>query len=237
MLLSQIAIVPDSFPFVGAWVFGTSVAAKITYELIKANLAKDEVIKSKDEVIKSKDDIIKLFKAKIRSTEAELLAQVSKAQAVLANRILLESALDCHFSKSGTNQRNLKTLINSFISENVIENSKLRLKSFNHLNALQSYGISAREDDILRIFKDSAFEEKLYEPHQYRINPIASGLPAGVYLGGEEPFRTALALCMLLLQESGDTPYELLLLDLNGKPKCKLVSGTVQVIIREFIMI
>jgi hypothetical protein len=235
MLLSQIAIVPDSFPFVGAWVFGTSVAAKITYELIKANLAKDEVIKSKDEVIKSKDDIIKLFKAKIRSTEAEFLAQVSKAQAVLANRILLESALDCHFSKSGTNKRNLKTLINSFISENVIENSKLRLKSFNHLNALQSYGISAREDDILRIFMNSAFEGKLYE--QYRINPIASGLPAGVCLGGQEPFRTALALCMLLLQESGDTPYELLLLDLNGKPKCKLVSGTVQVIIREFIMI
>ena len=65
MLLSQFAIVQDSFPFVGTLVFVTSVAAKITYELIK----------SKDEVI-ALDDIIDFFRVNLRSTEANLLSEV-----------------------------------------------------------------------------------------------------------------------------------------------------------------
>ena len=225
----QVVSLSDSLPLLGSVAVGASLTFAFSMkEIIKA---KEETIKTKDDVVKGKDEQIDLLHANLKAAEASLLAVSSKAQAVMADRILLESALNFRFSKlPGPNTRSLKIMINIFISSELVENAALRPKALQHLQDLSKSGVRAREEDLLRLFKNSVFADKLSGPHHYALNPVNGNLPNGVCIGGDEPVATALAISMLILQESGDSSYPLLLLDSGGNASCRLMSGAVEVI-------
>jgi hypothetical protein len=203
-------------------------------------------LQDKDSILQQKVYLIRLLYTQARHAESNMLESASKAEAVIANRILLESALIYRFSRldyekilpaqpwtnalPGKDSRTLETMMSVFLKDQMMDGPNLKSTVRGKLQSLQAFGVGGREEDVVQLFNNSLFSEKLSEPRHYCMHSIDSGLPPGVCIGGEEPVATGMALSMLRLQETGDTRYNILVIDSTGTPRCKLMYGRVQVI-------
>ena len=119
---------------------------------------KDALIQQKDVVIKSKEEITNLLNYNLQVSNSKCLELSSWAKPVMANSILLWSVLNCRFSKSGTNTLTFKTMMNTFIQSDIMENSALLQESLQYLKNLAKFGLCAKEGNLLKLFSKFAFQ-------------------------------------------------------------------------------
>jgi hypothetical protein len=183
--------------------------------------SKEKELASKDRELAAKDGELAAKNALLTATEMQLLQVQARTQAMSASRIVLETALRS-YGKSLTKQLSTTALLNEFRSKILLDASGSLRPSYQQLTAtLAGFGIDAKMDDV------KAHLAILYKTLSFSyVRPLPS-IDPGIFIGGEEPMATALALTMLALQTAGHTDLVLHVLGGDGKPKCKLVGGSV----------
>ena len=186
--------------------------------------SKDREMAAKNGELAAKDGELAAKQALLTATEMQLLQVQARTQAMSASRIVLETALHS-YGKSLAKQLSTTALLNDFRTKVLLDASGSLRPSYQQLTAtLAGFGIDAKMDDVKAhlaiLYKTLSFS------FHYNVRPLPS-IDPGIYIGGEEPMATALALTMLALQTAGHTDFELHVLGGDGKPKCKLVGGNV----------
>jgi hypothetical protein len=170
--------------------------------------------------------IIDLLNEQKSALTEELVRIQAKSQAVMANRIVLETALT-HFavvekfgSKSFTGR--FEHFRDTFMLGS--GGKKLNSESEAFLNDLVKTGLVASKGSV-----ETELENLLHNvstPHHYLTG--AGIHRSGIYIGGEQPRCAALALCMLHLQKRGHSDLELFVVDEKSDVKCQLLMGVIK---------
>lgn len=203
--------------------------------------ATENVMKLSDSAINSKDSEISNLKDTLTKWEAEKLLVLSRAQAVVGNRVLLESGLASKYT--GTKIHSMTARLCEFMTKDLFTSTSpimtsppspgvtipiynLSTKSKQFLSELNAYGIHVTEIDLARGLHHNIIMNKYSQPHHYGgITPI-SNMGTGLFIGGDDLEAKQLAVMMLHLQSNGNLPFELELL-CNGNRLCRLVNGNV----------
>jgi hypothetical protein len=206
--------------------------------------ALDAVKTTTAKTIDSKEAEIGRLKDALTKWEAEKLVALSRAQAVVGNRVLLESGLASKFA--GTPYSNMTDRLSEFMkvlfkstvpimtsppspgvpipTYDLSDASKLLLAELN------TVGLHISEKDFAKGLHQNIIMHKYSQPHHYGgITPIKTvGSSTGIFIGGDDQVDAKqLAMMMLHLQSTGNLPFELELL-CDEVRLCRLVGGSVE---------
>lgn len=163
-------------------------------------------------------------KLRILSEDAAL-KDLARISAILANRCLIESALDKWDVKNKVkNQRGMTAQYYDFLKSKVLTGTKssdsFRYDSKGLHDKINEYSaVSASEQDVKNEL--SSLVHTLSSPMHYTTKPM-SGLP-GCYIGGGlSPFNNALGICIAILKQEGCCPEPIYLANEHLKTFAKI---------------
>ena len=191
-----------------------------------------KLVASKEETIVAKEEtIVELRKANVK-LEYEFLTSEARTKAILGNRIVFELSLmsdstdigqpTASFTNLFERIRNSKIVIKQGAGYNLREPCKSWLKE------LETYGIVTKERNVVSELNDLYHGLSSKVHHSDKLSTSAS---SGIYIGGEQPITSALAITMLTLQSEGFCPLTLHVLNEQYQPKCTLSGGKISQVI------
>lgn len=159
------------------------------------------------------------------ASEESALNMLARVSAILANRCLLESALNkWDIKHNAAYQSGIKAQYYGFLRAHVLSgpanNAQLFADSKDMYNKINLYANTpAKEGDVKNELNDLPLT--LSAPMHYTTKPI-SGVP-GCYIGGGlPPFSNALGICIAILKKEGCCPETVYLVDEFQKPFAKI---------------
>uniref|UniRef100_A0A7S0QXH8 Uncharacterized protein n=1 Tax=Cryptomonas curvata TaxID=233186 RepID=A0A7S0QXH8_9CRYP len=178
--------------------------------------------------LQAKDKLLDEIQNSRNKLESEFLFSLALGQPVVANRMTLEGALRAYrMSLTTLPPESLKTTTEQygdFRDKFLLDasNTYMRRDCIKLNLDLSALGIVAALPDVKNELKDLF---RTLSGHVHYRNPLPT-IP-GIYIGGDQPTTSALAICMARLQGEHHCDLELYVLDAHGDPKCKLVGGKV----------
>jgi hypothetical protein len=158
-------------------------------------------------------------------SEESALQHLARISAILANRCLMESALNKWDSKNGIRaQRTIRAQYNDFLHTKILsgswETGSFLVDSMDLHNQINSFSaVSASEQDVRNELEDLPITLSSYM--HYSTKPLI-GAP-GCYMGGGlSPFYNALGICIAVLKKEGCCPETIYLADSSLKPFARI---------------
>jgi hypothetical protein len=217
-----------------------AISEKVTWTLLLNLISND--LQSKTQTIAAQDrtiavleqgalkdqKIIDLLEEQNSGLIAEMVFIKAKSQAVMANRIVLETALtqfalaEKFGNKSFT--RRFEHFRDTYMLVAGTGAKKLNSESETYLDGLVKAGLVASKDSVENELQ--ILVHNVSTSHHYLTG--AGILRNGVYIGGEQPRCAAIALCMLHLQKKGYSDLDLFVVDEKADVKCQLLIGEIK---------
>ena len=146
------------------------------------------------------------------------LLEISRFQAVMSNRTLIEGGTMKLFRKQRKKSASFSKRVEAVVQSVFLSGGKLTSST---MDVLHDLGCTSKPSSILKELSD--LPQELLEDHHR--TPSLSG--RGIAVGGDEPLGCIVALVVLYLQREGCLPDEVRFVDGNGTDKRILCNGKV----------
>ena len=182
-------------------------------------------------VASKEETIVELRKANVK-LEYEFLTSEARTKAILGNRIVFELSLMSYSTDIGQPTASFTNLFERIRNSKIVIKQgagyNLREPCKSWLTELENYGIVTKERNVVSELNDLYHGLSSKVHHSDKLSTSAS---SGIYIGGEQPITSALAITMLTLQSEGFCPLTLHVLNEQYQPKCTLSGGKISQVI------
>jgi hypothetical protein len=194
-------------------------------EILKS---KDEALRKGDEALRKGDELLRQANEKILELKREKLQELSRFQTILESRTVVEIALSRLAAQQHCYGSTITQRFDTFSKRHIVlENGSFNPDFERALKDLTvNIGTSVEAAAVKKELKD--FVHEVSKP-LHNLGYIRSSIPAGLCVGGTEPFCTTIGALLVLIQRLGVlNDINLNLTDGSGKILCTIYGGSVQ---------